>query len=412
MRASRRSRTCPRTSTSRSWPCRSSPARSSPARSTSGHGRPRAFSPAEVDLLLAIAAQVAQTIEHAKLYRGGAAPRGRARGAGPHLRGGLGVALPRGIPGGDRQDDAWRQWTLPAPRSCSRTARSRGPRDVPVRTPCGFRSAGSGRQIGELVCDRDTPFTDEERALLGSIAHHAAVALEHGRAVMRACSPRRSTTASRTTCRRSRRSSGCRRASADAVNPRKALDDSVNRILAIAAVHEVLTEHRDDDVELAELRGPAAGDARPGARGGEAGRDRARAGLARGEPRDRARARLQRAVPERARARRRDRADRARSGGTATSCSRSPTTAAGWTAGATGPGSRSCARWCGTSCRDRCGSRTRAGCAPKWCFRRRSRRMSRPAAYTPAYSVPGTCLAPNGRIRDGCAGSARCPKGS
>ena len=37
------------------------------------------------------------------------------------------------------------------------------------------------------------------------------------------------------------------------VDARKALDDSVNRILAIAAVHEVLTEHREDDVELDEL---------------------------------------------------------------------------------------------------------------------------------------------------------------
>jgi two-component sensor histidine kinase len=37
------------------------------------------------------------------------------------------------------------------------------------------------------------------------------------------------------------------------VDPRKALEDSVHRILAIAAVHEVLTERRDDDVELAEL---------------------------------------------------------------------------------------------------------------------------------------------------------------
>jgi two-component sensor histidine kinase len=36
-------------------------------------------------------------------------------------------------------------------------------------------------------------------------------------------------------------------------DPRKALDDSVNRILAIAAVHEVLTERRDDDVDLGEL---------------------------------------------------------------------------------------------------------------------------------------------------------------
>jgi two-component sensor histidine kinase len=42
-------------------------------------------------------------------------------------------------------------------------------------------------------------------------------------------------------------------ARADNVDPKKALGDSVNRILAIAAVHEVLTEHREDDVELDEL---------------------------------------------------------------------------------------------------------------------------------------------------------------
>jgi two-component sensor histidine kinase len=40
---------------------------------------------------------------------------------------------------------------------------------------------------------------------------------------------------------------------ADGVDPRKALDDSVNRILAIAAVHEVLTERRDELVDLGEL---------------------------------------------------------------------------------------------------------------------------------------------------------------
>jgi two-component sensor histidine kinase len=40
---------------------------------------------------------------------------------------------------------------------------------------------------------------------------------------------------------------------ADAIDPRRALDDSVNRILAIAAVHEVLTEQRDEHVDLAEL---------------------------------------------------------------------------------------------------------------------------------------------------------------
>jgi two-component system, sensor histidine kinase PdtaS len=37
------------------------------------------------------------------------------------------------------------------------------------------------------------------------------------------------------------------------VDPRRALEDSVNRILAIAAVHEVLTERREDDVDLGEL---------------------------------------------------------------------------------------------------------------------------------------------------------------
>jgi two-component system, sensor histidine kinase PdtaS len=42
-------------------------------------------------------------------------------------------------------------------------------------------------------------------------------------------------------------------ASAGEIDPGKALDDSVNRILAIAAVHEVLTERRDDDVDLGEL---------------------------------------------------------------------------------------------------------------------------------------------------------------
>ena len=41
--------------------------------------------------------------------------------------------------------------------------------------------------------------------------------------------------------------------SADAVDPREALEHSVNRILAIAAVHEVLTERREEDVDLAEL---------------------------------------------------------------------------------------------------------------------------------------------------------------
>jgi two-component sensor histidine kinase len=117
-----------------------------------------------------------------------------------------------------------------------------------VRLPLRWKR----RQIGELVCDRDTPFTKDERALLASIAHHAAVALEHGRAVMRGVLAQEihhrvknnlQTVAS--LLRLQARSSD--------VDPRKALEDSVNRILAIAAVHEVLTEQREEVVELREL---------------------------------------------------------------------------------------------------------------------------------------------------------------
>jgi two-component sensor histidine kinase len=41
----------------------------------------------------------------------------------------------------------------------------------------------------------------------------------------------------------------------DGIDPREALEHSVNRILAIAAVHELLTERREEDVELADLIG-------------------------------------------------------------------------------------------------------------------------------------------------------------
>jgi two-component sensor histidine kinase len=117
-----------------------------------------------------------------------------------------------------------------------------------VRLPLRWKR----REIGELVCDRDTPFSDDERALLEAIAHHAAVALEHGRAVMRGVLAQE--IHHRVKNNLQAVASLLRlQARADDVEPRKALQDSVNRILAIAAVHEVLTEHREDDVDLGEL---------------------------------------------------------------------------------------------------------------------------------------------------------------
>jgi two-component sensor histidine kinase len=117
-----------------------------------------------------------------------------------------------------------------------------------VRFPLRWR----GRTIGELVVDRDTPFSDDDRQLLDAIANQAAVALEHGRMALRGVLAQEihhrvknnlQTVASLLRLQ----------ARAEGVDPRKALSDSVNRILAIAAVHEVLTEHREDAVDLAEL---------------------------------------------------------------------------------------------------------------------------------------------------------------
>jgi two-component sensor histidine kinase len=117
-----------------------------------------------------------------------------------------------------------------------------------VRMPLRWKR----RQIGELVCDRDTPFSEDEEALLEAIAHHAAVALEHGRAVMRGVLAQEIHHRVKNNLQ-SVASLLRLQARAENVDPRKALQDSVNRILAIAAVHEVLTEHREDDVDLGEL---------------------------------------------------------------------------------------------------------------------------------------------------------------
>jgi two-component sensor histidine kinase/putative methionine-R-sulfoxide reductase with GAF domain len=213
---------------------------------------PRSFTPDEIDLLLAIAAQVAQTIEHAKLYSeaqqrvaelealariseavseslyleesleaivGTTVDAVGATGAALVLEDGN-IAWPEGRPGTHA-----------------------------VRLPLRWK----GRQIGELVCDRDTPFTDQERALLASIAHHAAVALEHGRAVMRGVLAQEIHHRVKNNLQTVASLLRLQARSEEDGDPRKALEDSANRVLAIAAVHEVLTERRHDDVELSEL---------------------------------------------------------------------------------------------------------------------------------------------------------------
>ena len=214
---------------------------------------PRDFTQDEIDLLVAIAAQAAFSIEHARLYDQAQrrveelealARISEAVSESLYLEESLEAIVKTTMAAVDATGAALvlEDGKIAWPEGRAGT--------YAVRLPLRWKR----RQIGELVCDRDTPFTDEERQLLSSIAHHAAVALEHGRAVMRGVLAQEihhrvknnlQTVASLLRLQ----------ARAEGVDPRKALEDSVNRVLAIAAVHEVLTEQRDDDVDLADLLG-------------------------------------------------------------------------------------------------------------------------------------------------------------
>ena len=211
----------------------------------------REYTDAEIDLLVAIASQVAQTIEHAKLYAD-AQRRVHELEALAKISEAVSESLYF-----EESLEAIVKTTITAMGASGAAlvledGKIAWPEGRPgahaLRLPLRWKR----RQIGELVCDRDTAFTDDDRALLEAIAHHAAVALEHGRAVMRGVLAQEihhrvknnlQTVASLLRLQ----------ARATDVDPRRALTDSVNRILAIAAVHEVLTEHREDDVDLAEL---------------------------------------------------------------------------------------------------------------------------------------------------------------
>ena len=213
---------------------------------------PREFTTEEIDLLLAIAAQVAQSIEHAKLY---AEAQRRVHELEALAR--ISEAISESL----YLEESLEAIVKTTMDALAATGAALVLEDGKIAWPEGRADAHAirqpllwrGRQIGELVADRSTPFTQHDRELLASIAQHAAVALEHGRAVLRGVLAQEihhrvknnlQTVAS--LLRLQARAPG-------AIDSRKALEDSVNRILAIAAVHEVLTERRDEDVDLAEL---------------------------------------------------------------------------------------------------------------------------------------------------------------
>ncbi|MDP9285444.1 MAG: GAF domain-containing protein [Actinomycetota bacterium] len=213
---------------------------------------PRAFSEDEVDLLLAIAAQVAQSIEHAKLY---AEAQRRVHELEALARISEAVSESLYL---EESLEAIVKATMDALSATGAAlvledGRIAWPEGAPdahaIRQPLRWR----GREIGELVADRATAFTEADRELLSSIATHAAVALEHGRAVMRGVLAQEIHHRVKNNLQTVASLLRLQARSTDRVDPREALEHSVNRILAIAAVHELLTERRDEDVELADL---------------------------------------------------------------------------------------------------------------------------------------------------------------
>ncbi len=212
---------------------------------------PRVFTQAEIDLLMTIASQVAQSIEHAKLY---AQAQRRVHELEALAR--ISEAV---------SESLYLEESLGAVvRTTVESLRATGAalvlEDGTVVWPEGHAGAYAERTplrwkrrtLGELVVDRDSPFSDEDRQLLEAIAAHAAVAVESGRMTLRGVLAQEihhrvknnlQTVASLLRLQ----------ARAEGVDPKKALSDSVNRILAIAAVHEALTEHREDEVDLHEL---------------------------------------------------------------------------------------------------------------------------------------------------------------
>src|SRR3954462_927410 len=192
---------------------------------------PRTFSEDEVDLLLAIAAQVAQSIEHAKLYTE-AQRRVHELEALARISEAVSDSLYL-----EESLEAIVKTTMDALKATGAAlvlddGRIAWPEGVAsthaIRQPLRWR----GRQIGELVADREVPFTEADHELLSSIATHAAVALEHGRAVMRGVLAQELHHRVKNNLQTVASLLRLQARSGDAVDSREALEHSVNRILA------------------------------------------------------------------------------------------------------------------------------------------------------------------------------------
>ena len=232
---------------------------------------PREYHPDEIELLETIARQVAQAIENARLYE-----RSQRRVAELEALGSISQAVAESLyleealahiaeTAAKAAHAELCALVVDGPEGAAIASRSTadGPADDEVLALAGRAPIDAdgvialplvwqARHVGTLVATTPSrrPFTDEERILLRSVANQAATAVESSRGVMRGIVAQEihhrvknnlQTVASLLRLR------------ASAGDPQRALDDSVDRILSIAEVHDLLTASREGDVDLSDL---------------------------------------------------------------------------------------------------------------------------------------------------------------
>src|SRR5438132_3933111 len=204
---------------------------------------PREFTQDEIELLVAIADQVAQTIQHAQLYA-----QAQSRVAELEALAKISEAVSESL----YLEESLEAIVKTTMEAVGATGAALVLEDGNIAWPEGRAGTHNvrlplrwkRRQIGELVCDRDSPFSEQEQALLGSIAHHAAVALEHGRAVMLGVLAQEFHHRVKNNLQTVASLLRLQARATDSVDPREALEHSVNRMITSAYGPEVLTAGR------------------------------------------------------------------------------------------------------------------------------------------------------------------------
>ena len=114
--------------------------------------------------------------------------------------------------------------------------------------PLPSRSTTAGALVAWRI---GLPFSEPERRLMQATAAHAGTTLTAARGAMRGLLARE--IHHRVKNNLQTVASLLRLAAASGSDPQRALRDSIGRVLAIAEVHDLLTETRDDDVDSADL---------------------------------------------------------------------------------------------------------------------------------------------------------------